>query len=453
MTHSDRAPSNTIMSFASRPAVNFFLLLVAFFAGTSLPARAASETSPASDPVAAASHAIFNVRDFGATGDGQTKDTVAFQKALDRCAEAGGGTVLVPAGHYIIGSLQLKSHTTLNLDNKSFLVASPDIEDYPLARVRWEGEFEEGHRALLWAEKATDIAILGPGVIFGPPITISRLRNPRAPTLIEPSECTNVQLDGFTAQYQRVWTIHPVLCQNVTARNLVIRSVYTNGDGIDIDSCRDVLIERCNIDTGDDAIAIKSGRGLEGVRTARPTENVVIRDCVLTSSMYGAIGIGTELSGGIRNIRVENCTLSGKGNAILIKSRDGRGAIAENLTFENLLIHNSATFLCIDFLKRGIQATEPVTGEIEQWTQLRNVRFSGIRVHNVKHLVSAGKIPPERPVQGLALNDISGTCEQGIALANMHDVSLSKINVTGYSGALLSTENVKGTGLSNPTGK
>ncbi|MFT3868358.1 MAG: glycoside hydrolase family 28 protein [Nibricoccus sp.] len=428
--------------------------LFCLFALVTVPlALVAQDVETATAKSISPSHAIYNVMDFGATGEGKIKETAAFQKALDACAAAGGGTVLVPAGYYIIGSLQLKSHTTLSLDNKSFLVGSADLADYPLARVRWEGEFEQGHRALIWAEKATDIAILGPGVIFGPPITVSRLRDPRAPALIEPSECTNVLLDGFTAQYQRVWTIHPVLCQNVTARNLVIRSVYTNGDGIDVDSCRDVLIERCNIDTGDDAIALKSGRGLEAVRTARSTENVVIRDCVLTSSMYGAIGIGTELSGGIRNVRIENCTISGRGNGIIIKSRDGRGAVAENITGENLLIHNSATFLCIDLLKRGIQATEPVPGEIEQWTQLRNIRFSGIRVHNVKHLVVANKIPPECPVQGLSLLDISGTCEKGVVLANMKEVTLSQIAVTGYDGALLSTENVKGSGLANPAGK
>lgn len=440
------------MPFVCRSALCLIASIATALAGTSSTAYAADAGSN-TDKVAPASHALFNVKDFGATGEGKAKDTAAFQKAIDTCAEAGGGTILVPAGYYIVGSLQLKPHTTLSLDNKSFLVGSPDLEDYPLARIRWEGEFAQGHRALLWAEKASDITILGPGVIFGPPITISRLRDPRAPTLIELSECTNVLLDGFTAQYQRVWTIHPVLCKNVTARNLVIRSVYTNGDGIDVDSCSDVLIERCNIDAGDDAIALKSGRGLEAVRTGQPTENVVIRDCVLTSSMYAAIGIGTELSGGIRNIRIENCTLSGKGNGIIIKSRDGRGAIAENITGENLLIHNSATFLCIDLLKRGIQASEPVPGNVEQWTQVRNVRFAGIRVQNVKQLVVAGKIPPERPLQGLTLSDISGTCEQGLTLAQASNVALSQIAVTGYKGALLSTENVTGTGLSNPSAK
>lgn len=442
------------MFFSRRPGRALSLLSICLLAFTAS-AIAAENAAPANTTAGstAPKHALFNVRDFGAIGDGKAKDTAALQKALDACAADGGGTVLVPSGIYLTGSLQLKSHTTLSIENKASLVGSPDLADYPLARVRWEGEFAEGHRALLWAEKADHIAILGPGFIFGPPISLSALRNPRGPSLIEPSECTNVLLDGFTAQYQRMWTIHPVLCQNFTARNLVVRSVATNGDGIDVDSCRDVLIERCTIDTGDDAIALKSGRGLEAVRTARPTENVVIKDCILTSSMFAAIGIGTELSGGIRNVLIQNCTLSGKGNGILIKSRDGRGASAENITGENLLILNSPTFLSIDLLKRGIQATEPVPGAVEQWTQVRNLRFTGIHVHNVKQLVSATKIPAERPVQGLVIAGVTGNCEQVITLAHATDVALSDIGVTGYKGPLITTEDVKGTGLGNPAAK
>ena len=427
-------------------ALSVYLLL----ATSSVSAAEPAVTTP---PSLAANHAIFNVVDFGTTGEGKVKDTAALQKALDTCAASGGGTVLVPPGVYLTGSLQIKSNTTLSLENKASLVGSSDLEDYPLARIRWEGEFTEGHRALLWAEQASHIAILGPGTIFGPPINLSKLRNPRAPALIEPSECTDVLLDGFTAQYQRMWAIHPVLCQGFIARNLTIRSVNTNGDGIDVDSCRDVTIERCTIDTGDDAIALKSGRGLEAVRTGHPTENVLIKDCTLISSLYAGIGIGTELSGGIRNVRIQNCTISGKGNGIVIKSRDGRGAAAENITGENLFIFNSPTFLSIDLLKRGIQAKEPVPGAIEQWTQVRNLRFTAIKVHNVKQLVSATKIPAERPLQGLVLTNVTGTCEQAITLAHATDVAFSDINVTGFQGPLVTTEDVKGTGLNNPAAK
>jgi polygalacturonase len=423
-----------------------FLLCLAFLL-CGLPVRAVDASGPVATP---APGTTFNVRDFGAQGDGHTKDTAALQKALDACARAGGGTVVVPAGIYLTGSIVLGTQTTLKLEARASLMGCPDIEDYPLVRVRWEGEFADGHRALISAEKANHIAILGPGSIFGPPISLSALRNPRGPALIELTDATAVVLDGFTTQYQRLWSIHLLFCQNLTARNLVIRSINSNGDGIDVDSCQDVLIERCDINTGDDAIALKSGRGLAAARLGRPTENVVIKDCTLVSSIFAGIGFGSEMSGGIRNVRLENCTIAGRQNGILFKSRDGRGGYFENITGENLTVVNSPTFLAIDLLKKGIQASDPVPGAIEQWARVHQIRFHHIRVSNVAALVLARNIPAERPIDGLSLEDITGTCGRGIALANAVNVELAGINVTGFAGPLLTAEHVTGTGLKDP---
>jgi polygalacturonase len=341
------------------------------------------------------------------------------------------------------------ANTTLQLQGRANLLGSPDLNDYPLARVRWEGEFSSGHRALISAEKADHIAITGSGSIFGPPLTLSRLRNPRGPCLIEVSECNDVHLEGFTTQYQQLWAIHLSLSERIVARNLTIRSVNFNGDGIDADSCRDLLIERCNIDTGDDAIALKSGRGMEAVRLARPIEDVTIRDCTLVSSIYAGLAIGTEISGGARRIRIENCTISGRQNAIFIKSRDGRGASMEDITGENLTIQNSPTFIGIDLTTKGIQAAEPVTGEIEKWTLLKNVTFNNIKVHNVAELIAGQHIPAERPADGLTLTHISGDCEKGITLANVINAKFAEINLTGFKGPPFTMTNVKGTGFEN----
>ena len=402
-------------------------------------------------PAAMMSTNSFNVRDFGAKGDGQTKDTAAVQKALDACAAHGGGTVMVPAGSYLIGSVVIGANTTLQLAHGANLLGSPDLVDYPLVRGRWEGEFAEIHRALISAEKARYVSILGGGSIFGPSPNLSRLRNPRGPVLIELTDCTNVLLEGFSTQYQQLWSIHPLFCQNFTARNLIIRTISANGDGIDVDSCRDVLIEHCNIDTGDDAISLKSGRGLEAVRLGRPTENVVIRDCTLVSSLFGGLGIGTEMSGGIRNVHIENCYISGHQNGIFIKSRDGRGGYMENITGENLLINNSPTFLALDLMKKGIPASDPVPGAVEQWPRVKNISFSRIKINNVLELVAGRNVPAERPLDGLTLTDITGSCEKGITLANSVNVKLAGINVTGLEGPLLTTNNVQGTGLNNPS--
>ncbi len=398
----------------------------------------------------AAAKGQFDVRAFGATGDGKTKDTAAFQKALDACQAAGGGTVSVPDGYYLIGSIVIGENTTLQLDGRANLIGSPDLADYPLVQVRWEGEFAEGHRALISADKAGHISLSGRGSIFGPPVSLSHLRDPRGPALIEFSACHDVTLDGFATQYQQLWSVHLVLCKNIVARNLIIRTINFNGDGLDIDSCSDVLIEKCNVDTGDDAVVLKSGRGTAAEKLARPTENVVIRDSTLVSSIYAGLAIGTELSGGIRNVRVENCIISGRQNGIFLKSRDGRGGFIENVTGENLVVQNSPTFIGINLLNKGIQASDPVAGNTEQWTRMSNIRFSHIQVRNVVDLVMAQSVPVARPVDSLTLTDIQGTCSRALTLANMTNVMLARINLTGCQGAFLTQTNVQGTGLTGP---
>jgi polygalacturonase len=386
---------------------------------------------------------LHNVRSFGAKGDGVTKDTAAFQAALDLCATHGGGTVTVPSGDYLIGSVVIGPDTTLQLRSGAKLTGSPDIADYPLVKVRWEGEFREGHRALISSDPANNVTIAGPGMISGPPLSLSRLRNPRGPVLIELANGTNVRLDGFSTHYQRLWSIHLLFCHNVTARGLVIRTpALSNGDGIDVDSCNRVTIEHCDINTGDDAISLKSGRGLAAMRLNRPTQNVLIKDCLLVSSLDAGLGIGTEMSGGVRNVRIENCTMSGHQNGIFIKSRDGRGGYMENITGSNLILTNSGTFVGIDLVTKGIQATDPVPGVVEKWALVKNIRFNHITLDDVRTLVAGNNVPEERPIDGLTLADIAGNCARGITLSNVMNAKFHGINVTGFRGALFTTNNV-----------
>lgn len=396
----------------------------------------------------AAEGPVLNVLDFGASGNGTSKDTAAIQQALDVCATNGGGTVLVPEGVYLTGSIRLHANTTLQLAPKATLLGSPDIADYPVINVRWEGEFREGHTALISATDAANVTITG-GTILGPPVTLGRLRSPRGPVLIELTGCTNALLENFTTQYQQLWSIHLLFCKHLTARDLTLRTVNANGDGMDVDSCDGVTIEDCDINTGDDAISLKSGRGLAAQNLNRPTENIVIRGCRLQSSLYAAIGLGTEMSGGIRNVRIEDCVLSGRQNCIFIKSRDGRGGYMENISGENLTVLKSPTFIGLDLLKKGIQATDPVPGDVDKWPRVQNIRFKNVRVEDVADLVSGKNIPAARPVDGFTLADISGTCSRAIDLANMTNVDLSKITVTGYTGALVTVTNVQGRGLDN----
>jgi hypothetical protein len=401
---------------------------------------------------------VFNVRDFGAKGDGAAKDTVALQKALDACVAAGGGEVLVPAGNYLTGSLVLGGRTTLRFEPGATLTGSPDVADYPFVQARWEGEFRPSHRALLSAEKADHVSIVGPGTLVGPPLALAQLRprgpgTGRGPVIIEAAECKDLLIEGITVHYQRLWSVHPMLCERVAIRGVTIRSSLSNGDGLDIDSCKDVLVEKCDIDGGDDAISLKSGRGLAAMNLHRPTENVLIRDSILRSSRFAAIGLGTEMSGGIRHVRIERCTLSGVENCIYIKSRDGRGGYMEDISGDHLIVETSPTFIGIDLMTKGIQASDPVTGIPDKWARVQNLKFTHIQVNDVANLVLGKSISAERPIDGFVLSEITGTCRRGITLANVVNADFSALNVSGFTGPLLTLTNVTGRGLEKPPQK
>lgn len=395
------------------------------------------------EPSPAILRSPFNVRDFGAVADGYTKDTRALQRALDTCAVSGGGEVVIPAGRYLVGSLQLGHRTILRLEAGAVLVGSPDLEDYPMVDIRWEGRIQPGRRALIHAAYVDNIAIIGPGLLEGNP-TVAAAQNPRGAVVIEHIACNNVRWEGFSVSQGGNWATHPTFCDNVTIRNVTIRG---KRDGIDVDSCRNVLIEGCDIDTGDDAISLKSGRGLDGARLGRPTEDVLIKDSRLACRRFACIGIGSETSGGIRNVRVERCKfIYAHTHAIYIKTRIGRAGVIENISVNDCDLEEGS-FLRINLVVAGNKNTVDDSVEGPLGVPLgRNYAFTNIRV-KCKNLAEIVQISPEKPLEGLALTNITGTCETGISIQNVKDALLRDIKVTGFSGPLLSTHNVTGTGL------
>jgi hypothetical protein len=378
---------------------------------------------------------------FSPAGDGKTNVTADFQNALDACAVA-GGRVIVPAGHYLIGSVQIRSNTTLYLQKNAVIIGSPDPTDYPLIPVRYEGATVQGHRSLIYAENADNIAIDGPGTLAGD-MEIGRLRNPRGPLMVELVNCRNVRLENFTDRYRRLWSIHLLYCQNVLARNLTIRTTQGNGDGIDVDSSTHVRIDNCDIDSGDDCIALKCGRGAAAVKLARPTEDIVITNCSLGSGFAG-VGIGSEMSGGIRDIRIDNCIFTHGANAIYIKGRTGRGGFFENISANNLKA-STKIFVSLNPRDSGIVGVDPLSGDASV-PRARNISISNAVV-NCGTLFDASHTLPLKPVDGLTISNISGTCRRGIAIANAINVSLTNLNLTGFSGPFLRTRNVTGVGL------
>jgi polygalacturonase len=394
----------------------------------------------------AATKLPFNVRDFGAVGDGTNKDTVAFQKALDACAVAGGGEVLVPAGNYLIGSVQIGNRTILRLETNSVITGSADANDYPMMDIRWEGRWQPGRRALIYSANVDHTGIIGPGRIEGNP-AVAAPQNPRGAVVLEPISCDDVRWEGFTVTQGGNWATHPTYCTDVVIKNL---KIVGNRDGIDVDSCKNVRIENCDINTGDDSISLKSGRGLDGARLGKPTENVLIKNCNLIGRRFACLGIGSETSGGIHNVRIEHCKLTSRTFGVYIKTRIGRAGVIENISGDDLDILGGG-FLRINLTTSGNANTadDPVEG-LAGYPLGRNFCFANVRVTNCPTLVDATKIAPEKPLASLVLKNIRGNCTNGISLANISGAKLHGIKVTGYHGAFLSLTNVQGRGLATP---
>ena len=321
--------------------------------------------------------------------------------------------------------------------------------DYPLAQIRWEGHWLKGYIGFISATDAENIGLVGPGKIIGSPAIKGRIERPsglRYPALIEFTNCKNVRVENCYTQQFGMWSIHPTYCENVVFKNVAIHS---GADGIDVDSCKHVIIDGCDFDTRDDSISLKSGRGAEANTIGRVCEDVLITNCTLADAGFACIGIGSETSAGVRNVRIEHCKfVHARSHAIFIKSRIGRGAFVEDISGTDLDVSDMGQgFLQINNVGVGKSDAEvSVLGEAGI-PLFRNFRFSDVRVKDVPSLVDATKIDSRKPLDGLTLTNITGTCAKGIELINAKNVHLSGIKVTGFAGPMVATANVTGTGL------
>ncbi len=322
----------------------------------------------------------YSVTKFGAVGDGKTLNTEAFKKAIEECAKKGGGRVVVPKGEWLTGAIHLKSNVNLHVQKDATIKFSTNPSDYlPLVHTRWEGMELMHISPLIYAYEQTNIGITGSGTLDGQgkaffwkwhgnpkyggdPSKISQ-RPDRdklykmmdenvpvekrifgensylRPQFIQPYKCKNVLIEGVKIIDSPMWEVHPVLCENVIVRKLTIITHGPNNDGCDPESCKDVLIEDCLFDTGDDCIAIKSGRNNDGRRINVPSENIIVRNCVFKDG-HGGITVGSECSGGFRNLFAENNKLDSPDlwTALRIKNNASRGGKIENLYFRNITV-------------------------------------------------------------------------------------------------------------------
>lgn len=332
----------------------------------------------------------FDITKFGAVADDKSDSTDAIRKAIDACHDAGGGRVVVPAGTFITGAIHLKSNVNLYLSTGATLKFSTNPEKYlPVVYTRFEGTECMNYSPLIYAFEQENIAVTGSGTLDGSASDQNwwawtrRRGNDEAlarssvrklldygergvpvkdrifgkgeylrPNFIQPYRSRNILIEGIQIINSPMWEIHPVLSTNITVRGVKISSHGPNNDGCDPESSRDVLIEDCIFDSGDDCIAIKSGRDNDGRRVNVPSENIIVRNSTMKDG-HGGVVLGSEVSGGIRNVFIENCHMDSPNleRALRFKSNARRGGFAENVFMRNVEIgHVKEAILTIDFM-------------------------------------------------------------------------------------------------------
>ncbi len=363
--------------------------------------------------------AYFNVINFGARGDGERLDSPAIQSAIDACSQAGGGTVYVPAGNYVIGSIFLRSHITLHLDAGATLLGSEKPADYPVMRGRWEGVEQETHAPLIAGSHLTNIAMVGRGRVDGRgAIWWQRhrdktLRYPR-PRLISFAHCANVLIEGVTLTHSPSWTIHPVHCENVTVDKVTISNPpdSPNTDGINPDSCRHVHISNCHVDVGDDCIAIKSGIETDSPDPRAPCENITITNCTLLHG-HGGVVIGSEMSGGVRNVVISNCIFIGTDRGIRLKSRRGRGGTVEDIRVTNIVMQGvRCPFTLNLYYHSGVKGNSVIADKRphpvdESTPRFRHLHFSHITARDAQYAAAFLYGLPEMPIEDISFEEVA----------------------------------------------
>jgi polygalacturonase len=415
----------------------------------------------------------FDVTRFGAIGDNKTDCTEAFQKAIAACHAANGGRVLIPAGEFITGAIRLKTNVNLHISSGATVRFARDPGKYPLVFTRWEGIELMNYSPFIYAFEEENIAITGAGTIDGNAdcehwwpwkgrtkcgwnpgqpnqaadrallFAMAEKRTPVGerifgeghylrPQFIQPYRCKNVLLEGVTLKNSPMWQVHPVLCTNVTVRKMTItgadlnRESGPNTDGCDPESCEDVLIKECNFNTGDDCIAIKAGRNEDGRRVNARSENIVVQDCHMQDG-HGGVTIGSEISGGVRNVFAENCRMDSPrlDSAVRIKNNAMRGGVLENIHVRNIEIGEVAQAgLSIDFFYEE--------GEAGKFTPVaRNVDLRNLTTRKAQYALYLRGFK-NAPIAGVHLVDcnLQGV-EKPNVLENVRDLRLSNVHVNG----------------------
>jgi polygalacturonase len=457
------------------------------------------------------SHSI-SIVDFGAVGDGQTLCSEAFGKAIDALAKRGGGRVVVPRGTWLTGPVTLKSNIELYTEAGALVLFSPDKNLYPLVETNFEGYNTYRCISPLNGKNLENIAITGKGIFDGSgdvwravkkeKLTESQwkklvasggevsdngktwypsaqfragekmaemnvprqlrtrkefeeIRDFLRPVMVSLVSCKKVLIDGPTFQNSPAWCIHPLLCEDLIVRNATVKNPWysQNGDGLDIESCKNSVVYDSNFDVGDDAICIKSGKDKEGRDRGVPTENLVIKNCVVYHG-HGGVTVGSEMSGGVRNMHVSNCTFIGTDVGLRFKSNRGRGGVVENIFISNVeMINIPSQAISFNLFYSGKSVAEdmeegssgkapkllPVTEETPQFKNIfiRNVNckgaFQGIFLQGL----------PELNLENVLLENISMEAEWGLICSDASGVRVKNLSLKTKNVPVLDIRNSK----------
>lgn len=359
-------------------------------------------------------------------------NAVNIQNAINDCASLGGGTVTVSKGHwYSKGSLFLKSNIRLNLEEGAIIEFSDHFSDYlPMVLTRWEGFECYNYSPLIYARDCENIAIVGKGTFIGRgaawwpwkllqeqaakdlnqasqnhiPVENRRYGTETAalrPSFIQPFNCKNILLDGFTILDGPQWTVHPVYCENVLIQNLDIRTHGPNTDGLNPDSCKNVVIEKCHFYTGDDCIAINSGMNEDGHRVNKPCENIIIRDNLMTGG-HGAIVIGSGMSGGVKNVYATRNTVTEAMWGIRMKSMRGRGGYIRNVWIEDMKINNTSRNPIQISTFYDTTTVQPLTNTPPEFSGIHLKNISGKHPHGPIDIIGL----PEQPLRDITFEHV-----------------------------------------------
>jgi exo-poly-alpha-galacturonosidase len=392
----------------------------------------------------------YIISDYGAIGDGQTVNTKAIQAAIDKCASDGGGTIVVPEGVFLSGAIFLKQGVNLRVEKGGVLKGTTNWDDYPVVDTRWEGVECRWTSAFVNAFDMTGLELSGEGMIDGsgdawmqesrqereqrqrrikedPNIDAheaARLSYGR-PRLIAIQNCKDVKVSDLSLKNQACWCLFILYSEDVSVKNLTIRAEHNipMSDGMDVDSSKNVHIEGCDIDVNDDCIAIKSGKDEDGRRVNRPAEDILVENCHFRYG-HGGVSMGSEMSGGIRNVEIRNCVVEEDNWApIRFKSQPSRGGVVENIIYRNIVLKDTRKAFEFNMEWRMVNPKPPS----DPLPVVRDVKI--INVSGTTRNVGDMHGLKDSPIENVTFENCRIKAERGFILENVKGLDLSGLTI------------------------